>query len=151
MRERDHLFDGALDGSGVCATCQTVYESGDGRHDFGKLINPESGTIRPYVAADAEREQAEIDALDAAIKESNVQWSDAVRAKASAAVAADPDALLTAVLRLADPVGGLDLIATLAQPLSDDPNQPNISAYLHGAAADLRAAIGLTSPARNAS
>ena len=60
-----HFFDGEP-GVTPCAACGDPYESARFDHDFGKLVNPLSGVIRPYTAAGAVREEAELAAEDAA-------------------------------------------------------------------------------------
>jgi hypothetical protein len=51
-----HFFDGDPDAES-CRDCGQPYETADERHDYGKLINPETRVIRPYTLADYENER----------------------------------------------------------------------------------------------
>lgn len=53
-----HPFHGDPDQE-PCAFCGATYETADERHNYGKLINPATGKIRPFVLADFDREARE--------------------------------------------------------------------------------------------
>lgn len=61
-----HFFDGEP-GVEPCRACGEPYEGTRFDHDFGKLINPLTGVIRPFTAEDEVRERAELAAQDAAM------------------------------------------------------------------------------------
>jgi len=63
MRGMDHFFDGGSL-TDACGNCGQPYETTDERHDFGKVINSESGKIWPYTLKDYEAENQELESGD---------------------------------------------------------------------------------------